>query len=157
MPTHPFKPVFDSRSKILILGSFPSVKSREMGFYYAHSQNRFWKVLIALFGSEHLRNVQDKIDFLLKHQVAIHDAAYSCSVKGSSDNSISSVKPANLDLIFENADIKAVFANGNTSYAICKKFYDFEVIKLPSTSPANAKFSLEKLVDEWKIILKYLE
>ncbi|CUU86350.1 DNA-deoxyinosine glycosylase [Campylobacter hyointestinalis subsp. hyointestinalis] len=157
MQIHPFEPIFDKSSKILILGSFPSVRSRLDGFYYAHKQNRFWKVLSLLFDEPKLNNVKEKVDFLLRHKVALYDAAFSCDVKGSSDSSMKNIFPTNLNRIFENTKIEQVFANGVRAYIICKKFHKFEPVKLPSTSPANAKYKLEDLLEEWKIILKYLE
>ncbi|AII15122.1 G:T/U mismatch-specific DNA glycosylase [Campylobacter iguaniorum] len=155
MQTHPFEPIFDSGSKVLILGSFPSVSSRADGFYYGHKKNRFWDVLSAIYNCQNLITKEEKIKFLIDHNIAVYDAAYKCEIKGSSDSSICEVVPADLSQIFDNANIKMVFANGNKSYEICKKFYDFEPIKLPSTSPLNIKFDLEKLKQKWSIILEY--
>ena len=163
--THPFKPIFDKNSKILILGSFPSVISRKFGFYYANPQNRFWRVLAAILNAAVPESTDDKIKFLLSHHVAIYAAAISCEIKGSSDAKMSKIVPVNLKPIFKTANIKQVYANGGKAYEICKKYLEDEiikatknkVIKLPSTSPANAKFSLEKLAKEWSVIVRALE
>ena len=159
---HPFKPIFDRNSKILILGSFPSVISRKFGFYYTNPQNRFWRVLAGILNADLPESTDEKINFLLAHRIAIYDAAISCEIKGSSDAKMSKIVPVNLKPIFKEANITQVYANGGKAYEICKKYLDDEilkatkneVIKLPSTSPANAKFSLEKLVCEWQVVVK---
>lgn len=151
---HDFQPVFDEKSEILILGTFPSVKSREYGFYYGHKQNRFWRVLAAITGSEIPETIEEKKKMLLDHKIAVWDVIASCDIAGSSDSSITNVKPAEIETILENAPIKRIYANGATA----KKLYDqyqkdrcrMEIIPLPSTSPANAAWSLEKLIKEWK-------
>ena len=158
--THPFKPIFDKNSKILILGSFPSVISRKFGFYYTNPQNRFWRVLAAILNAAVPESTDEKIKFLLSHHIAIYDAAISCEIEGSSDAKMSKIIPVNLEPIFSGARIAQVFANGGKAYEICKKYLEDEiikatkneVIKLPSTSPANAKFSLEKLMCEWRVV-----
>ena len=163
--THPFKPIFDKNSKILILGSFPSVVSRKFGFYYANPQNRFWRVLTGILNANVPESTDEKIKFLLSHHIAIYDAAVSCEIEGSSDAKMSKIVPANLKPIFKEANIRQVYANGGKAYEICKKYLESgiikatknEVIKLPSTSPANAKFSLEKLAKEWSMIIRELE
>ncbi|MBE9869963.1 DNA-deoxyinosine glycosylase [Campylobacter concisus] len=163
--THPFKPIFDKNSKILILGSFPSVVSRKFGFYYANPQNRFWRVLAGILNAAVPKSTDEKIKFLLSHHIAIYDAAISCEIEGSSDAKMSKIVPVNLKPIFKTANITQVYANGGKAYEICKKYLEDEiikatkneVIKLPSTSPANAKFSLEKLAKEWQIIAKNLK
>ena len=163
--THPFKPIFDKNSKILILGSFPSVVSRKFGFYYANPQNRFWRVLAGILNAPLPTSTDEKINFLLAHRIAIYDAAISCEIKGSSDAKMTAVSPANLEPIFKTANITQVYANGGKAYEICKKYLEYEilkatknaVIKLPSTSPANAKFSLEKFAKEWSVIVRELE
>ena len=160
--THPFKPIFDKNSKILILGSFPSVISRKFGFYYTNPQNRFWRVLAGVLNSPLPESKDEKINFLLSHHIAIYDAAISCEIEGSSDAKMSKIVPVNLKPLFKEAKIKQVYANGGKAYEICKKYLEDEiikatkneVIKLPSTSPANAKFSLEKLVCEWQVVVK---
>ena len=163
--THPFKPIFDNNSKILILGSFPSVVSRKFGFYYANPQNRFWRVLTGILNANVPESTDEKIKFLLSHHIAIYDAAVSCEIEGSSDAKMSKIVPANLKPIFKEANIRQVYANGGKAYEICKKYLESgiikatknEVIKLPSTSPANAKFSLEKLANDWSVIVRELE
>ena len=163
--THPFKPIFDKNSKILILGSFPSVVSRKFGFYYANPQNRFWRVLAGILNAPLPESIDEKIKFLLAHRIAIYDAAISCEIKGSSDAKITAVEPANLEPIFKVAKITQVYANGGKAHEICKKYLEDEilkatknvVIKLPSTSPANAKFSIDKLASEWSVIAEALK
>ena len=163
--THPFKPIFDKNSKILILGSFPSVVARKLGFYYANPQNRFWRVLAQILNAPLPASTDEKIDFLLASRIAIYDAAISCEIKGSSDAKMTAVLPANLEPIFSGARIAQVFANGGKAYEICKKYLEDEilkatknvVIKLPSTSPANAKFSIDKLANEWSAIAEALK
>ena len=163
--THPFKPIFDKNSKILILGSFPSVVSRKFGFYYANPQNRFWRVLARILNASVPTSTDEKINFLLASRIAIYDAATSCEIKGSSDAKMTAVVPANLEPIFKTANIMQVYANGGKAYEICKKYLEDEilkatknvVIKLPSTSPANAKFSIDKLASEWSAIAETLK
>ena len=162
---HPFKPIFDKNSKILILGSFPSVISRKFGFYYANPQNRFWRVLSQILDAPLPETTDEKINFLLSHHIAIYDAAISCEIKGSSDAKMTAVTPVNLEPIFKTTNITQVYANGGKAYEICKRYLEDEiikatkneVIKLPSTSPANAKFSLKKLANEWSMIARALE
>ena len=163
--THPFKPIFDKNSKILILGSFPSVISRKFGFYYANPQNRFWRVLAGILNTAVPKSIDEKIKFLLSHHIAIYDAAISCEIEGSSDAKMSKIVPVNLKPILKTANITQVYANGGKAYEICKKYLEGEiikatkneVIKLPSTSPANAKFSFERLTNEWTVIARTLE
>lgn len=151
---HTFGPVYDSQSRILILGSFPSVKSREINFYYGHRNNRFWKILGMLFNEE----IEDKKSFLLKHHIALFDVIESCDIIGSSDASIQNVKPNDLSIILNNSKVEKIFLNGAKAYELYKKYdedkYAIEAVKLPSTSPANAAYSLDDLYKEWKIILK---
>ena len=163
--THPFKPIFDKNSKILILGSFPSVVSRKLGFYYANPQNRFWRVLAGILNASVPTSTDEKINFLIASRIAIYDAAISCEIKGSSDAKMTAIEPANLEPIFSGARIAQVYANGGKAYEICKKYLEDEilkatknvVIKLPSTSPANAKFSIDKLASEWLVIAEVLK
>ncbi|MBE2984681.1 DNA-deoxyinosine glycosylase [Campylobacter sp. RM9344] len=159
--THPFEPIFDKNSQILILGSFPSVISREAGFYYSHPQNRFYKVLASLFNEQIPKETNGKIEFLLKHKIALYDAALMCEIKGSSDADMRRIIPVNLSPIFDTAKIRQVYANGGKAYEICNKFLKDEILQatgknvtpLPSTSPRNAKFSLERLIKEYAVIL----
>lgn len=156
--THPVKPVYDNFSKILILGSFPSVKSREERFFYAHPQNRFWRTLSVILNCELPLTIDEKQKFLLKNNIALWDVIQSCDIEGSSDSSLKNVVPNDFSEIFSVANIRMIFANGSTSFNMFKKYSNCnrEIIKLPSTSPANAMFSLEKLIDKWGIILDYL-
>ena len=158
--THTFKPIFDRNSKILILGSFPSVVSRKFGFYYANPQNRFWRLLAGILNAPLPESIDEKIKFLLTHRIAIYDAAISCEIKGSSDAKMTAVSPANLEPIFKVAKITQVYANGGKAHEICEKYLKTQIlnatgkepIKLPSTSPANANFSFERLVREWTVV-----
>ncbi len=156
---HPLKPLFQTDSKILILGSFPSVKTREYGFFYGHPQNRFWPLLERIFNVKLSINIEERRAFLLKHHIAVYDVIYQCDIIGSSDASIQNVIPSDLSRIFNEADIKKVFCNGGTSYRYYKKYQEkktgFKAIQLPSTSPANARYSIDDLYSQWKIISKY--
>ena len=157
MVEHPISPVFNKASKILILGSFPSVKSREANFFYGHPQNRFWKVLALVFEEAVPETVEQKRAFLLRNQVAVWDVIKSCDIIGSSDSSIKNVVANDLTVILKEAEIKRIFVNGKKAEQFYKKYIEKEIgrnaICLPSTSPANAAWSVEKLVSEWKQIL----
>lgn len=150
---HTFEPVFDERSRILILGSFPSVKSREGNFYYGHAQNRFWQLLSRLTKEAVPETIEEKKALLLKHQIAIWDVVAACDIKGSSDSSIRNVIPTDLNKVLRAANIEKIIANGDKAYKLyekyCKQQTGREIVKCPSTSPANALFSLEKLEDAW--------
>lgn len=154
---HPILPVFDARSKILILGSFPSVKSREIGFFYGHPQNRFWRVLSALFEEELPQSTEEKRALLLRHGIALWDVLASCQINGSSDASIKNAEANDLTPILKNASIEKIYTNGKTATALYRRYVlkktGLDCIPLPSTSPANAAFTLEKLLDEWRVIL----
>ena len=160
-----FRPVFDENSKILILGSFPSVVSRKLGFYYANPQNRFWRVLTGVLNAPLPESTDEKINFLLAHRIAIYDAAICCEIKGSSDAKMTAVVPANLEPIFSGARIAQVFANGGKAHEICEKYLKTQIlsatgkepVKLPSTSSANANFSFERLVREWTVVANILK
>ncbi len=153
---HGFAPVFDGRSRVLILGTLPSGKSRETGFYYGHPQNRFWKVLAVLFDEDVPQTVGDKKAMLLRNGVAVWDVVDSCDIIGASDSSIKNVVPADVAGLLARTGIEKVFANG----ALAKKLYDkytldrtgIPAVQLPSTSPANARFRLDDLVKSWEII-----
>ena len=157
---HNIDPVFNENSKIMILGSFPSVKSREGEFFYDHPKNRFWKVLSAVTEDVTPITHEEKREFLLKHNIALWDVISSCEIIGSSDSSIKNAKANDLSVILNNAEIERIFCNGAASFKYYNKYTLkntlIEAIKLPSTSPANASFSLEKLIEEWKIIGNYL-
>ena len=154
---HEIPPVYDDRSKILILGSFPSVKSREGQFFYHHKQNRFWRVLAAVFEDTLPETIEEKKEFLLRHNIAIWDVIASCDIEGSSDSSIKNVVPTDLNRILEESEVERIFCNGKASGNYYKKYQEsrtgIEATVLPSTSPANAAFSLEKLIEIWKCIL----
>ncbi len=153
---HPIPPIYDNRSTVLILGSFPSSASRKECFYYAHPQNRFWRLIARIFDSELPNTEEDKRKFLLDHGVALWDVIAECDISGSSDNTIRNVRTNDLSLIFSAADINAVFTNGNTAAKLYEKYlYPITKIKaysLPSTSPANAAYSMQKLYEKWKMI-----
>ena len=156
MEKHTIEPVYNENSRILILGSFPSVKSREEGFFYGHPQNRFWRVVSSVMGEECPRTVEEKKRFLVKNNIAVWDVIHSCDIEGSSDSSIKNVTPNDLSEILENAEIKQIFTNGNTADKLFKKYNpDKNALKLPSTSPANASYSLEKLVEHWKVLKNF--
>lgn len=155
MIVHPIPPLYDSDSRTLILGSFPSVKSREQAFFYGHPQNRFWRVLAGVYNEAVPQSIEQKREFILRHNLALWDTIESCEIVGSSDSSIKNVVPNNLDTILKNSRIERIFTNGKTSQKYYDKFLKQkygESICLPSTSPANAAFSLEKLINEWQII-----
>lgn len=156
MEIHNIEPVYNENSKILILGSFPSVKSREMQFFYGHPQNRFWKVLAMLTNEETPQTIPQKKDFLLRNKIAVWDVIQSCQITGSSDSSIKNAVPNDISVILKTADINQIFTNGGTAHKLYQKHISNDDIKLPSTSPANAAFSVERLVNEWSIIKKSL-
>ena len=155
--THPFPPFYDSESQILILGSFPSVKSREQMFFYGHPQNRFWKVLAGVFDDRVPATIEEKKAFLSKHHIALWDVIGSCEIEGSADSSIKNAVANDLSIILNHADIKQIFVNGKTAEKYYKKYIGpvigREAVCLPSTSPANAAWSLKKLVESWRISL----
>ena len=152
--SHEFLPVFDERSNVLILGSFPSVKSREQGFYYGHPKNRFWKVTAALCGESEPVTIEEKKTMLLKHRIAIWDVIENCDIIGSSDSSIRNVVPADVAGLLKKTKIERIFANGKTAGKLYEKFLreqtGREITVLPSTSPANAACSLERLIEVWR-------
>lgn len=158
---HEFEPVYDSASRILILGTLPSVKSREQQFYYGHPQNRFWKVLGCLCGVEKIpETVSEKKEFLLKYHIAVWDVIAECDIIGSSDSSIKNVIPTDLTRILKEAPIQGIYANGGKAFELYMKYsYEItgrEIVKLPSTSPANAAFQMERLLKVWKEKIDYI-
>lgn len=157
---HRIKPVYNSKSRILIMGSFPSVKSREAGFFYGHPQNRFWKVLSGICGCKLPVTIEEKKQFLLDYKIAVWDVIASCTIVGSSDSSIKDVVPNDLNKILQTGDIQQIFTNGGTADKLYNKYLQpstgIQAVKLPSTSPANAAWSLEKLEEAWKICLSFL-
>ena len=154
-----FGPVYDENSKILILGSFPSVKSREANFYYGHPQNRFWPLMSRLLGCEVPGSIEEKKALLLNNNIALWDTLDSCDIIGSSDSSIRNAVPVDVMQILNSADIRKIFCNGGTSHTLFLKYLTpvcgVTPVKLPSTSPANAAWSAERLYTEWKQILDF--
>ena len=150
---HNFEPIYDAQSKILILGSFPSVKSRENEFYYGHPMNRFWRVLSGIYHEEVPVTIPEKKAFLLRNHVALWDVIASCDIVGSSDSSIKNVTVNDIAMIKNVAQIEAVYANGGKAYELFLKYCGKDIIKLPSTSPANAAWSLERLIETWGNLL----
>ncbi len=152
--TQPFDPVFDENSSILILGSLPSVKSRENGFYYGHPRNRFWQVMAALLAEPLPETIPQKKRMLLSHGIAVWDVIESCEIKGSSDSSIKNVVPADLTRILTAANIEKIFTNGGTAGRLYKKYEEnstgIPAVTLPSTSPANAGWQLPRLTAAWR-------
>ena len=156
--SHEFEPVFDENCRVLILGTFPSVKSREQSFYYGHPQNRFWKVISRITEEPLPETVEEKKSMLLKHHIAVWDVIESCDIIGSSDSSIRNVVPSDLTRILSAASIEAIYANGGTAKRLFeryqKKSTGREIIGLPSTSPANAAWNLDRLLSAWNCIIK---
>ena len=144
---------------MLILGSFPSVKSREAGFFYGHPQNRFWKVTSAVFGENVPKTIEEKKSFLLRNNIALWDVIQSCDITGSSDSSIKNVVANDLTEILQTADIREIYTNGKTAHKYFLKYTEPMIkrtaVCLPSTSPANAAWSIERLVTTWGCIKKY--
>ena len=158
--THTFEPIFNNESKVLILGTFPSVKSREQQFYYGHPQNRFWKLLALLMEDEIPDTIPKKKDFLLRHRIAVWDVIHSCTIEGSSDSSIRDVVPNDISMIIEKTQIETIFTNGGKAHRLYEKYVypvcGIHAVKLPSTSPANAAFSLERLEAAWQAVRERL-
>ena len=150
---HNIEPVYDRDSRILILGSFPSVKSREAAFFYHHPQNRFWKVLAGVCREPVPETIEDKKSFLHRNHIAVWDVIASCTITGSSDASIRDVVPNPLEMILSEADIRKIFCNGKTAGKMYVRYQQEklgrEAAVLPSTSPANAAWTLEKLLQVW--------
>lgn len=155
---HPLNPIYDRNSRILILGTFPSVKSREAGFYYAHPQNRFWQVIAALTHEPLPLTHEAKTQLLLSHHIALWDVIRSCEITGSSDASIRNVIPNPLKDLIDNSCIDAVYANGTKACHLYRTYSEkttgFPIVCLPSTSPANARSGLEALITEWSLITR---
>ena len=158
--THTFEPIYNKNSRVLILGSFPSVKSRENNFYYGHPQNRFWKVIAGVTGNPVPVSIEEKKELLLNNHIAIWDVIASCSIQGSSDSSIRDVVVNDFTKVLQESSIQTIYVNGNKAYELYDKYAKLktgiEAVKLPSTSPANAAWSVERLCDSWKQILIYL-
>ena len=156
MLTHPFGPLFNEDSRVLILGSFPSVKSREQNFFYGHPQNRFWKVVAAVLRQPVPGTIEEKKELILSGRLALWDSIASCEITGSSDASIRNAKANDISIILENSKIERIYCNGRKSHELYRKYIEAqtgrEAICLPSTSPANAQWSLEKLINAWSVI-----
>ena len=154
---HPINPTYDEHSRILILGSFPSVKTREMKYFYGHPQNRFWKVVAALYKEDVPQTVEERHSFLLRNRIAVWDSIHQCSIVGSSDSTIKDVVPNDLTPILTTANIETIYCNGSKSGEMYKKYIEpitgRAAVILPSTSPANAAWSLERLIEAWSVIL----
>ncbi len=155
---HPIPAFYRENSRILILGSFPSIKTRESGFFYGHPQNRFWKVMAALFHEAVPVSNTEKAAMLERNRVALWDSIHSCDIIGSSDSSIKNAVPNDFSEILNTAEIKHIYTNGKQSHAVYSRYClpqtGIEDICLPSTSPANAAWTLEKLIAAWSVILK---
>lgn len=157
---HIFGPLWQEDSRILILGSFPSVKSREQGFYYGHPQNRFWKLMARLLAESVPQTIPEKKAMMLAHHIALWDVIESCEIVGSSDSSIREVRVNDLGRIVKESQVRHVFANGGKAFELYEKYGEamtgLPAVKLPSTSPANAAFSLERLAENWDCILEHI-
>ncbi len=158
---HPFPPFVREDARILILGSFPSVKSREQKFFYGHPQNRFWKVMAGVCGCPVPGTIDEKKAFLAQNNIALWDTIHSCTITGSSDSSIRDVVPNDLTPILDKADIREIYCNGGTSYRLYEKYLrqqtGREAVKMPSTSPANAAWSVDRLMQAWSVIAEKLQ
>ena len=156
MLIHPFGPLFDENSRVLILGSFPSVKSREQNFFYGHPQNRFWKVVAAVFEQPVPRTVEEKKLLILNNGLALWDSIASCEIAGSSDSSIRNARANDIGMILDNCVIERIYCNGRKSHELYNRYIEpntgREAVCLPSTSPANARWTIEKLIETWSVI-----
>lgn len=156
MIVHPIPPLFESNSRVLVLGSFPSVKSREAQFFYGHPQNRFWNVVAAVFEQEKPLTVDDKKRLILENRLALWDVIAECEIEGSADSTIKNVRANDLSVILQNSAVERIYVNGKTAEKYYNKYTlpqtGIKAVCLPSTSPANAAWSFERLVDAWKVI-----
>lgn len=154
MVIHPVKPIYDENSRMLILGSFPSVKSREICFFYGHPQNRFWRVIARICNSKIPESVEEKTNLILSNNFAVWDVIHSCEIEGSSDSSIKNVVPNDISVILNNSRVDRIFVNGKKAESLYKKYIEKDVgiqaVYLPSTSPANASWSEDRLTKIWK-------
>ena len=153
---HPFGPLYDENSRVLILGSFPSVKSREQNFFYGHPQNRFWKVIAAVFDQPVPKTIEEKRHLILSSGLALWDSIASCEITGSSDSSIRNARANDIGIILDNCNIERIYCNGRKSHELYRKYIEprtgRDAVCLPSTSPANAQWTLEKLIEAWSVI-----
>ena len=158
---HPIPPLYNKDSQVLILGSFPSVKSREQAFFYGHPQNRFWRVIAEVFESPQPFTVEEKKRLILSNRLALWDVIAECEITGSSDSSIKNVVPNDIGKIISDCDIKAIFVNGRTAEKYYIRYTEpiigKKAICLPSTSPANAAWSIERLCEKWKLIREHID
>lgn len=153
---HPFGPLYCEKSRVLILGSFPSVKSREQNFFYGHPQNRFWKVVARVFDREVPETIEEKKSLILESGLALWDSIASCEITGSSDASIRNVKTNDISIILDSCDIGRIYCNGRKSYDLYCRYIQPETGReatcLPSTSPANAAWTLDRLTEAWRVV-----
>ena len=153
---HPFDPLYSENSRVLILGSFPSVKSREQQFYYGHPQNRFWRVIAAIFEQEPPSTMEEKRALILNNALALWDSIASCEITGSSDVSIRGARANDIGGILTACDIRAIYCNGKKSHELYRKYIQpatgRAAVCLPSTSPANARWTLPRLIEAWGVI-----
>ena len=153
---HPIPPLYDAQSRILILGSFPSIKSREAMFFYGHPQNRFWPLLARLLKEQAPTSIEEKRALALRHHIALWDSIRSCTIIGSSDSSVRDVVPNDLSVILDHSEVGRIYCNGALSHKMYMKYIysatGIEAVKLPSTSPANAAYSMDRLEKEWRVI-----
>ena len=153
---HPFGPLYDESSRVLILGSFPSVKSREQNFFYGHPQNRFWKVVSAIFEQPVPQTIEEKKQLILGNGLALWDSIASCEITGSSDSSIRNARANDIRIILDSCNIERIYCNGRKPHELYQKYIEpqtgREAVCLPSTSPANAQWTLERLIEEWSVI-----
>lgn len=158
--THDFQPIYNEESRVLMLGTMPSPKSRETGFYYGHPRNRFWKVVSDVCGEVLPETKEEKVAFALRNKIAVWDVLAGCEIKGAEDASIRNPVVNDLNVIIKSADIRAVFATGQKAAQLyrkyCQKETGMEIICLPSTSPANCSVSYEKLFEAYEVVLKYI-
>ena len=159
--THKLEPIYDENSKVLILGTIPSIKSREIGFYYSHPQNRFWKVLAIIFNEKIPNTIEEKKDFLLRNNIALWDTIKSCNITSSSDSSITNITVNDISKLIKKTKINKIYTTGKKAYEVymkeTQKKTNIEATYLPSTSPANATFTLEKLIKEYNKIKRNSE
>lgn len=158
---HPIPPLYDAQSRILILGSFPSIKSREAMFFYGHPQNRFWPLLARLLKEQAPTSIEEKRALALRHHIALWDSIRSCTITGSSDSSVRDVVPNDLSVILDHSEVGRIYCNGALSHKMYMKYIypttGIEAVKLPSTSPANAAYSMDRLEKEWRVITELPE
>ena len=154
---HTIPPLYDSHSRVLLLGSIPSPKSREIGFFYGHPQNRFWRVLAAVLGEPVAQSIEEKRAMCLKHHVALWDTIARCNIAGASDLSIRNAEPNDIGKLVRESEITRIFATGGKSAELYRKLIEpqlhIPITQLPSTSPANAAWSLDRLIEAYRVIL----